>query len=340
MTLHSLERPSAGYLKLFTLEKHDGGSSDFQGGGLRMASNNDYFKVRKHYLMLCDHNMCAAVLLNYFQRWYIHCLKLFKENKRPNTLQFHTQTKIREELFYCFSVMTIRKGIRLLVEKGFIELTHNPDKNYAFDNKDFYIFKHENVREGMHKVVGTKLLEGVHKSVHKVHKVVGTIEESTKQSTRRELLIPHSPLVEGSPEEQEGMRTSCLIFTTTLNNVIDLINQLSGCAYNRNEPSYFELVKTLLQNGYTETQILFTVQSRWDAWNLPEGKRYLGGFNTASLLGKNFPLYYSLSMHRDKEQAEKKANAIIMQQKIEEHNRKYDEMNKDLPKQDPNDSLF
>lgn len=116
--------------------------------------------VRQWQLEACEKNYCAAALLSFFEYWHNWKLDTVEKNQLRSSvaakhgesfedstglLQFHTEDDLEIGLLGLYKRKTIREGIKLLTDRGFISIHKNPNPRYKFDNTKFFLFHAETV---------------------------------------------------------------------------------------------------------------------------------------------------------------------------------------------------
>ena len=110
----------------------------------------------------CDDEPCAAMLLSLFE--FYHNLKLSqqKQSSKMNEvaeahgdmgqqytglLQWHSEDELQKHLLGIYGIKSIRNGLQLLVNKGYISIHSNPNPRYHFDRTRYILFNPEPVQE-------------------------------------------------------------------------------------------------------------------------------------------------------------------------------------------------
>lgn len=131
---------------------------------IRHPENEPLIVIRQWQVALCEGNTCAASLLSFFEYW--HCIKLEMRQKAQQAnaiaqrhgdeghqdeslVQFHTSEDLERGLMGLYKADTIRKAIKFLTERGFIEQIKNPNKHYAFDKTRHFLFRVEAVANAL-----------------------------------------------------------------------------------------------------------------------------------------------------------------------------------------------
>jgi len=113
-------------------------------------SSDVYVKRRKGYTAICEGNTCAAELLDLFEYWTncklerVREIKAFNETavrlgqptaSVPSTWLYERIQDLKEALIDGFAETSIKRSLKFLKEKGFIEDKQSPTK---FDNTKLY----------------------------------------------------------------------------------------------------------------------------------------------------------------------------------------------------------
>lgn len=291
-----------------------------------MSAKRKFIKLHQDYLIICDFDLCATLLLQRMNDWFFYSYKKLVKNKVKHALIFRTLDHLNNDLFRIYGKTTIKKSLKLLISKRFIELVNNPNKNHAYDNKNYYQFNEEIVKETLSKIewkggrkptlVGNRLNPRQKLTLPQSETDPTIIEidnrDNKKRQTDRELV-----------EKQFVSQSEIDCFLGSLNRVVGLINRLGGIEYPLNNSKYKELLMKILADGHSEEQILFVIQNRWDSWNTEAGKKYLRLFNPTQLLDpEKFIFLYQHSLEYKKFKEEE----VIKREKAEkfriEHNAK------------------
>ncbi|MDQ3173856.1 MAG: hypothetical protein M3Q91_09135 [Acidobacteriota bacterium] len=120
-------------------------------------TNEHFIKIHPWQIDACDGNECAAALLSFFE--YFHNVKLeqaLKAKQFNDVSEFHGDTRAQDETLYQFhSEDELERGVviykrrsmydalKLLDEKGFVTLHHNPYNRYKFDKTRYFLFHPE-----------------------------------------------------------------------------------------------------------------------------------------------------------------------------------------------------
>ncbi|MGL5720556.1 MAG: hypothetical protein ACRCYP_07200, partial [Alphaproteobacteria bacterium] len=98
--------------------------------------------IRQSFVTMCEGNVCAAALLNFFTYW--HCRKktdssgesLAGENQ---VVQRHTQKQLQAGLMGIFSKNQIVVASKYLQEKGLVEATQKKEKAQGTDRANRFV---------------------------------------------------------------------------------------------------------------------------------------------------------------------------------------------------------
>jgi hypothetical protein len=122
---------------------------------MQHPSNEPLIIIRKSQIEFCSGDMCAAALLSFFEYWHNIKLEMSYKNKVSNdvayrhgedrlhdetTLQFHSLEELSAGMLGLYSVNSIKKSKKLLVELGIIIEHKNPSDRYKFDRTIYYQF--------------------------------------------------------------------------------------------------------------------------------------------------------------------------------------------------------
>ena len=106
----------------------------------------------------CEGDPCAAMLLSLFE--FYHNLKLEQQEQArkmnevaefhgesgqqyTGLLQWHNEEELKEHLLGIYGIKSIRNGLQLLVNKGYISIQSNPNPRYHFDRTRYILFHPE-----------------------------------------------------------------------------------------------------------------------------------------------------------------------------------------------------
>ncbi|MDQ3687794.1 MAG: hypothetical protein M3430_19640, partial [Acidobacteriota bacterium] len=122
-------------------------------------SNEHFIKIHPWQIDACDGNECAAALLSFFE--YFHNIKLeqaLKAKQANDIAEVHGDRRAQDETLYQFhSEGELERGVviykrrsmydalKVLHEKGFVTLHHNPYNRYKFDKTRYFLFHPEAV---------------------------------------------------------------------------------------------------------------------------------------------------------------------------------------------------
>lgn len=129
---------------------------------------NERFRVYKQsHITFCKGDCCSAGLIDFFERWHTKKVELAKKNIKSNDIaemhhdtrsqdetlyQFHTLDELRSGLMEMFSINTIRKSLKYLIEqKQIISAYRNPNPRYRFDKTNYYLFHPEIFNDWVNK---------------------------------------------------------------------------------------------------------------------------------------------------------------------------------------------
>ncbi|MCW5589098.1 MAG: hypothetical protein KIT27_05485 [Legionellales bacterium] len=122
---------------------------------LNHPANEPMLVVRRWMVEFCDNDSCAACLLSFFNYFHEVKLEIIHKNRKTNdiaeqhgdkrtqdetVIQFHTLEELQERLLGFFSINSIRKSLKYLIDKKIISVTQNPNPKYKFDRTTYYIF--------------------------------------------------------------------------------------------------------------------------------------------------------------------------------------------------------
>lgn len=114
--------------------------------------------AREWQIKFCDGDLCAAVLMSYFEYWHNIKLAMQEKNHQANNiaeahgdhrtqdeslLQFHSLTEIQTETLNAFSRTKIIQALSFLESKEVISKHRNPNPRYSFDKTTYYQFHPE-----------------------------------------------------------------------------------------------------------------------------------------------------------------------------------------------------
>ncbi len=158
--------------------------------------NSKIIILKEDFLIICDGNIAAALLLGYLEYWHNIKLEMSKKNKEYNDVaerhgdkrnqdeklyQFHTAEELYDSLMGLCGKTSINKGINLLVSKKFISIHKNPNPRYKFDNTKHFLLHPDLVNLVMWSTQNGKTVYP--KKVDGLPKMVTTIPEITTEIT-------------------------------------------------------------------------------------------------------------------------------------------------------------
>lgn len=123
-------------------------------GSIRHPEKEPLIKIHRWQIEICDGDVTAAALLSFFEYWHDIKEEFQVKAKRANDiaeihgdprsqdeslLQFHSEQELADGIMIA-KRDSIRKGIKLLEEKGFISIHKNPNPRYAFDRTRYFLF--------------------------------------------------------------------------------------------------------------------------------------------------------------------------------------------------------
>jgi len=114
--------------------------------------------VHAWQVQACDGDACAAMLLSLFE--FYHNLKLEQQEQArkmnevaefhgdagqqyTGLLQWHNEEELKSRLLGIYGIKSIRNGLQLLVNKGYISIQSNPNPRYHFDRTRYILFHPE-----------------------------------------------------------------------------------------------------------------------------------------------------------------------------------------------------
>lgn len=125
---------------------------------IRHPERNPLLLFRKWQIEFSDGNFCAAALLSFFEFFHNYKLEQSERASLENDVaerhgearaqneslqQFYTYKDLEVRLLGLYSDRSIAEAVRLLVEKGAISVSQNPNPRYKFDKTNFYLFHPE-----------------------------------------------------------------------------------------------------------------------------------------------------------------------------------------------------
>jgi hypothetical protein len=111
--------------------------------------------IRKWQDEFCDGNKCAAAVLSHFEYWHNWKLDSDEYNQKSNDIaethgdtrqlsenvyQFHSMKEISDGILNLYGEKAIAEAIKLLESKKAISTHSNPNPNYFYDKKKYFIF--------------------------------------------------------------------------------------------------------------------------------------------------------------------------------------------------------
>lgn len=118
--------------------------------------------VRQWQVEFCDGNVCAAAVMSFFEYWHNIKLDSSWKAERANEIavahgdgptqdtslwQFHTLDEIADGIIGMYGRKTVSEAVRLLAEKGVVEVGRNPNPRYQFDKTNYYLFHPETLND-------------------------------------------------------------------------------------------------------------------------------------------------------------------------------------------------
>lgn len=116
--------------------------------------NHPLIIIRKWQVEFCEGDVCAAALMSFFEYWHNIKLATQPRAKHQNDVaenhgeertqdeslwQWHTAEQIEAGVMV-YKRDKIRAGIKMLVDKGVIQVGNNPNARYKFDRTKFFLF--------------------------------------------------------------------------------------------------------------------------------------------------------------------------------------------------------
>jgi hypothetical protein len=229
-------------------------------GCLTEPKNSRIVLIKEWQLDLCEGNHCAAAILNFLIYWHGVKIKQSKKAKEANDIsemhggkrdqdeslfQWHVEQELRDGILNLFSNDTIRKAIVYLQERQLISVQKNPNMNYGFDRKNYFL-------------VNIKLIQKL------INEYIKNKEENDEE------FIP-----EKSGIEEQKSRAAITETTNTKNNLNKVVSKETTVgAFGTYEKSRVRLVKQELlnqQKNKRQTQVIDDLQVHIsaiiDRWN-------------------------------------------------------------------------
>lgn len=125
---------------------------------LSKPSREKYRTYKKSHIEFCKGNICAAGIIDLFDKLYVQVLHRKEENKKENEiaeahgdsgtqpvhlLKAITIPDFKMYLMEMFSDKTIRMALKFLISKKIISTHKNPNPRYRFDKRNHYQFHPE-----------------------------------------------------------------------------------------------------------------------------------------------------------------------------------------------------
>jgi hypothetical protein len=120
--------------------------------------NDPLIIIRKAQVEFCGGNACAAALMSFFEYWHNIKVAMAPKNDFMNDIaeehgeprchdtslyQFHNMTELGNGIIGLYGISSIKRAIRLLVDKKIISEHKNPIEIYGFDYAIYYLFHPE-----------------------------------------------------------------------------------------------------------------------------------------------------------------------------------------------------
>lgn len=125
---------------------------------IRHPENERLIMARTWQVAFCENDICASLLLNFFEYWHNIKLEQKYKSSRANDiaenhgdsrtqdetlLQFHTLEELSDGILGAFGQSKIREAIAYLTNRGVISQHSNPNPRYSFDRTKYYLFHPE-----------------------------------------------------------------------------------------------------------------------------------------------------------------------------------------------------
>lgn len=118
--------------------------------------------LREDYLIICDDDFCAAMLLAQMEHWHMVKMEMIEQAQLHNEAAirggetatqdieawvYKSQAQAQSDLLGRFGENKIGTAFALLIQKGFLQVRRNP--KYAWDNTRQYLFDYQAVQSAL-----------------------------------------------------------------------------------------------------------------------------------------------------------------------------------------------
>ena len=235
-------------------------------------ANQRLVVLREDYLKLCDGNHCAAALLNLFEHGHNYKLANQKDALHHNDvserhgergtqdtslLQFYNQQELEDGLLKLYKRMVIRKGLDVLLKKGFVSVHKNPNPRYHFDQTHYFRFHPEVVQPQLIEIFDEPKM--AHRRAENSSSSAKNGSWSAKNSSTRTLITsqitdldpPSSPSGKTPPAEHKVIAAESKV---SVQQVLDHLNVTTGKHFR--EPGE---IPGCLRRSYTVGECLLVI---------------------------------------------------------------------------------
>jgi hypothetical protein len=131
---------------------------------IRFPKNDPFAIIRNCLRVICDENGCAAAILNNLISWHDSKLSYLPQAKQKNRvaemhgdegtqdtslLVYLTEQDLIDAGIREWKKDSIRKAIKILVEKGYASIHSNPNPRYSFDKTRYFLLHPEPVQKAL-----------------------------------------------------------------------------------------------------------------------------------------------------------------------------------------------
>lgn len=163
---------------------------------LHRPANARFLLVFDFMVAICDGNECAAALLAFFAGWHDTKVKHREQAKTQNDLsvelgkqrtqseellQIHTEDDLERGVMF-FKRRSFPSGLRVLTDKGFVSIHHNPNPKFKFDRRRFFLLHPAVVNRAIREyLLSRKIASSTSETAGTIDQDSGSISQNNDQ---------------------------------------------------------------------------------------------------------------------------------------------------------------
>lgn len=254
---------------------------------IRHENNSPLVIVRKQYIDLFDGHLGAAVMLGYFEYWHNIRLAQSEKSRQANAIaekhgdngtqdaslyQFHRTQDIIDAMMGVIGRPAIKSGIDILIERGFLTRTRNPNPRYAFDKTAFYILHPEAVNSALSASScdndDTEAARPSNRNVNTVEqKLSDGLTETGRTITENALEITSETATETHAHARGAVSDHAA-------SVFEHWKTVMGSPRSRPDAKRLKLIAARIKDGYTPDQLKMAITGcSMSAWHMGKNNR-------------------------------------------------------------------